>query len=183
MNHIKYLKRLIVILFLSFFSLNVFSQSCSDYLVLKVKTESDPVFETLDHYAYYDTCGNEIIPFYKYPIIYTDTFRTMAIVLVPRKGFMAIDRDEKELFKIFPFDNGPDYISDGLIRIVENGKIGYANMDGQIIIPAQYSCAYPFQGGRALVSIHCQTYLDGEHRRWISDSWYYINNQGSRVDE
>ena len=38
----------------------------------------------------------------------------------------CIDHCGKFLFYVFPYDNGPDYPSDGLIRIVdEKGLIGY----------------------------------------------------------
>lgn len=38
----------------------------------------------------------------------------------------CIDHCGKFLFYVFPYDNGPDYPSDGLIRIVDEiGLIGY----------------------------------------------------------
>lgn len=36
-------------------------------------------------------------------------------------------------------------VSNGLFRIIENGKIGFANMDGQIIIKPQFNFIFPFR--------------------------------------
>jgi hypothetical protein len=94
---------------------------------------------------------------------------------------VAIDRNEKILFEIFPFDNGPDPISDGLYRIVTNKKIGFADQNGNIIIIPRYGCAYPFEKGRAKVSDKCKTVKDGEHSIWISDNWYYIDKKGNKL--
>src|SRR5690242_11150784 len=77
--------------------------------------------------GYKNLHGNIIIPAGKYSHCFTDTFRTYAVVLLPQNGFVAIDRKENMLYSIFRFDNGPDYVEDGLFRIVKDGKIGYAD--------------------------------------------------------
>ena len=41
--------------------------------------------------------------------------------------WVIMDSKKKVLYEIFPYDNGPDYPSEGLFRIVQNGKIGYAH--------------------------------------------------------
>jgi hypothetical protein len=89
--------------------------------------------------------------------VFTDTFKKIAIVKKPKLGFVAINRREKVLFEVFTFDNGPDYLSDGLFRIKKNGKIGYADSDFSIKIQPQYGCAFPFENGVAEVSIDCKT--------------------------
>ena len=67
--------------------------------------------------------------------VFTDTFRTYAIVAGKNFVFVAIDRQQKVLYNVFPFDNGPDYASDGLFRILKNNKIGYADeLTGKVII-------------------------------------------------
>ena len=53
-----------------------------------------------------------------------DPFRVFRAFLEGR--IRCIDHCGKFLFYVFPYDNGPDYPSDGLIRIVdEKGLIGY----------------------------------------------------------
>ena len=134
-----------------------------------------------DNYGYVNLRGDTIIPFGKYVYCFTDTFKNYAIVSKRKTGFVAIDRSEKVLFNIFPFDNGPDYPSEGLFRIVKDGKIGYADSNFKVRIPAQYGCAFPFSNGNAKVSTACKTVADGEHQVWISDNWFYINKSGVRV--
>ena len=66
------------------------------------------------------------------------------------EGFLALNKNGSILFTIYPFDNGPDYPSEGLFRIIKNGRIGFANELGKIIIEPQFSAALPFRGGRLL---------------------------------
>jgi len=135
-----------------------------------------------DEYCYKNLNGDTIIPFSKYSICYTDTFKTYAIVAIPHNGFVAIDRQEKILYNVFPFDNGPDNVSDGLFRILINDKIGYADSaTGIIVIKPQFKCAYQFENGMAKVSMDCKTKSDGEHSTWLSEKWFYIDNKGRTV--
>ena len=80
-----------------------------------------------DTYGYKNLKGDIVISAGTYSFCFTDTFSTYAIVALPRKGFVAIDRKENILYTVFPFDNGPDYVKDGLFRIMKDDKIGYAN--------------------------------------------------------
>ena len=81
-------------------------------------------------------------------------------------------------FEIFKYDNGPDYFSEGLIRIIKDGKIGYANELGKIVIDPQYDCAWPFANGKASVSNNCSIEMEGEHKIWISENWINIDKKG-----
>lgn len=125
-----------------------------------------------------------VIPQGKYSFCFTDTFRTFAIVLKNDIGFVAIDRQENILYKVFPYDNGPDYISDGLFRITENNKIGFADsLTGMVIIKPQFDCALPFENGVTKVSNNCKTEYVGEYGTWVSDNWYYIDKTGRKVEK
>lgn len=128
--------------------------------------------------------GDVVIPPGKYSFCFTDTFRTYAIVVKPNSGFIAIDRQENVLYETFPFDNGPDEPSDGLFRILENNKIGFANAaTGEVVIKPQFDCACPFENGVAKVSTDCKAQPDGEHSIWVSDHWYYIDKTGKKVEK
>ena len=133
-------------------------------------------------YGYQNKQGKIVIPFGKYLMAFTDTFRTVAIVEKKKEGFVAIDKNEKLLYHVYPFDNGPDYPADGLYRIIENGKIGYAETNGRIVIAPKFSCAYPFENGKAKVSTDCTEHKQGEHQFWISSEWYYIDKKGKRLN-
>jgi hypothetical protein len=134
---------------------------------------------TKDEYGYKNQNGDTVIKAGKYNICFTDTFRTYAIVLKSNLGFVAIDRKQNVLYKVFSFDNGPDNVEEGLFRILKDNKIGYADATtGKVIIQPQFSCAFPFINGIAKVSFDCEEKKDGEHKIWLSDNWFYINKAG-----
>lgn len=134
--------------------------------------------------GYINLEGETIIPPGKYSICFTDTFRIYAIVTSPEKQFVAIDRREEILYEVYPFDNGPDYPSEGLFRIMIGNKIGFADeITGKVLITPQFDCAWPFENGVAEVSTDCRTQSDGEHTTWLSDNWFYIDKSGERVEE
>ena len=110
--------------------------------------------------------GEIVIPIGKYQRCFTDTFKSYAVVALPKIGMVAIDRHQNILYEVFPFDNGPDNASEGLFRIVANKKIGYADAaTGAVVIRPQFDCAFPFENGSAKVSIDCKAKSDGEHRK------------------
>ena len=137
--------------------------------------------KTNDQYGYLNQKGDTIIPFGKYSFCFTSKFDKFAIVSSPDKGFIGIDRNEKILFNIFVFDNGPDYLSNGLFRIVKNGKLGYADKNGNIVISPKYDCAYPFVNGKANVGTGCKIKNEGEHWLWTGGVWQLINKKGQIV--
>ncbi|MCX6286644.1 MAG: WG repeat-containing protein [Bacteroidetes bacterium] len=135
-------------------------------------------------YGYKDHNGTVVIPIGKYPMVFSDTFRTYAIVASPEKGFVTINRQEQVLYEVFPYDNGPDYISDGLFRIIANKKIGFADSaTGKVMIIPQFDCARPFENGLAEVSTNCKSQVYGDNATWISDNWYYIDKTGRKIDK
>jgi hypothetical protein len=134
-------------------------------------------------FGYVDQTGDTVIPFETYDICYTDSFKRGAIVYKEGVGFIAIDKKQNVLFQVFPFDNGPDYPSEGLFRIIENGKIGFADTDFNIVIKPQFDCAFPFEGETAKVSFDCVKVKEREHIIWQSKSWSMINRKGEKVSE
>jgi len=96
------------------------------------------------------------------------------------EGKWAImDSQKTVLYDVFMYDNGPDYEAEGLIRVVKNGKIGYADAKTYaLVIEPQFDCAFPFEGGKAKVSNQCKTVKDGEYSVWESDAWQYVDKEG-----
>lgn len=135
--------------------------------------------ESPDDVAFVNQNGDTLIPYGKYLHSYTDTIVNYGIVAGKNGKLIAIDPLGKELYEVFIYDNGPDYIEDGLFRIVENGKIGYANGEtGEIVIQPKYTCAFPFENGKAKVSVNCSEEQVGEYSEWISDQWMFIDKTG-----
>jgi len=51
---------------------------------------------------------------------------------------IAINRNQNILFDVVMFDNGPEPFVEGLTRVLRNGKMGFANKFGQVVIPCKY---------------------------------------------
>ncbi|MFZ5948387.1 MAG: WG repeat-containing protein [Stygiobacter sp.] len=188
----------IVTIIITFFGYSCFQQiknTNKDYYDLRdftvtdylVKFSHDNISGIDSLYGYKDLRGNIIIQPGKYIQCFTDTFRTFAFVFDEKltgSKFVAIDRNERILFDAYIFDNGPDYLEDGLFRIIRNGKIGYANEKGIIVIAPQFECADPFENGTARVSLNCkktQPLNNPEHTMEKSDSWFFIDKIGNII--
>ncbi len=90
-------------------------------------------------------------------------------------------------YAVYQYDNGDDYFSEGLQRIVDkDGKIGFRDSIGKIVISPRYAFAFPFKDGYAKVTDtgHMEAVDNtGEYHRWVSDSWYYIDKTGTKRHE
>jgi hypothetical protein len=146
-------------LFLCFLT---FGQKSQDYLVSYTDTSSGR------NLIGFKTIKGQIAINAKYSFVYTDTFYKMAVVEADFKWF-CINRNGEIILTPFIFDNGPDYSEEGLFRFVKNNKIGFANLDGDKIISAQFDFATPFENGLS-------EYTLGGHRKYESggEHWYWI---------
>ncbi|MFL9485402.1 WG repeat-containing protein [Chitinophagaceae bacterium LWZ2-11] len=104
----------------------------------------------------------------------------MALVrTVPDWKWLGIDKKGNIMLEAFIYDNGPDYVKEGLFRFVENDKMGFANLDGDKIIPANYSFVTPFESGIAKYTMGGHKERDGEHWFWTGgDASGYLNKFG-----
>ena len=117
-----------------------------------------------------------------YPAGFSSSSANYAIVLKPDLGFVAVNKAGEIMYKVFLYDNGPDYPADGYFRIVETGKIGYADVEtGEIRIHPQYAAARPFENGYAAVCPDCETKTDGEYSSWVNGKWGLIDKNGEVV--
>ena len=137
--------------------------------------------------AYVNEKGDTIIPFGKYYYFGTDTFVHFAnVMLHPNDSTsfrqVGINRNQKILFDLVIFDNGPEPFREGLIRIFRNGKMGYANEYGKIVIPCIYDYAKWFHDGEAEVTFDAVEFRDmDEHLRVESDEWFLIDMNGNKI--
>lgn len=130
--------------------------------------------------GYVNQKGDTVIPIGKYRYCFFDTVTTFAIV-ADTSGVYAIDQNENRLYEVYWYDNGPDYVEYGLFRIKRNGKTGYANAKGEVVIEPQFDCAYSFENGKAKVTYDCELYEVGEHTEMKSDNWFYIDKSGKKI--
>ncbi len=170
---------IITIILLVFISINIHAQDNKLYIYYY------PNFEDVDAtLGYVDSTGKVIIPAGKYPYLFTDVFDKIAFVLLKdKKGVYAIDRSEKVLFQVCSFELGPDIISNGLFRIIENEKIGFANMNGEIVIKPNWGFIFPFQENG--LAIFCEKgnwiWIDKEQRKFSGGKWGAMDTKGNIV--
>jgi hypothetical protein len=138
--------------------------------------------------AYISLNGDTVIPFGHFAYFGTDTLVHFATVFEQLNDSalgrqIAIDKNQNILFDLVMFDNGPESFHDGLLRVLRNGKMGYANRFGQIVIPCIYDYAKWFDNGQAEVTFKAKEYLDmEEHRRVESDEWFKIDRKGNKIE-
>lgn len=130
---------------------------------------------------YLNQKGDTVIHQNQYAYCFNDTIRHYGCVMTTDNICMAIDKNGREMYQVFWYDNGPDYLSEGLFRMLENGKIGYANEFGKVVILPQFECADSFENGRARVTKKCKLIPEGEYTRRESSEWFYINKQGQKA--
>ena len=166
---------IIITTLLLFISMKIYDQDDKLYIYYY------PNFEDVDAtLGYVDSSGKVVIPAGKYPYIFTAEFDKIAFVLLKdRKGVYAIDRNEKILFQVCSYEIGPDIVSNGLFRIIENGKIGFANMNGEIVIKPRFQFVYPFQeNGFAIFCENGTWSMLDKYIPVIKGKWGVINRQG-----
>lgn len=158
-----------------------YHQQGNEYIVAVCREE---MMEISVPVAFINQDGDTVIPFGKFRCWQTDTIRKYGFVLTESDSrLIAIDKSGKELFEAYIFDNGPDYTQEGLFRIMKNGKVGFANEEGQVVIPPQFACAFPFENGKAKVTFTCNVIPDGEYHISKSDTWFFINKSGNKIPD
>lgn len=91
---------------------------------------TEPYLEVGVPVCYLNERGDTIVPYGKYRYCQTDTIKKIGFVYEnkPKDArIICINDAGKELFYVFKYDNGPDYIQEGLFRIMdEDGLVGFA---------------------------------------------------------
>ncbi|PSK91112.1 WG repeat-containing protein [Taibaiella chishuiensis] len=114
----------------------------------------------------------------------SDTFYTMAIVF--DQGWIGINRKQEIILRPFIFDNGPDYVVEGLFRFVEGEKMGFADPDGHKVIPARYDFVTPFEEGLAAYTLGGYKQYDQSRQHWWWTGGYeqgFVNRDGQEFRE
>ncbi len=125
-----------------------------------------------------------------FPKFTPGTFDSMPVEqwMTLRVMFKKTDYDDRfnTKYPAFQYDNGDDYVRDGLYRIVdERGRIGYADEKGNTVITPRFSFGFPFENGKAKVT-DCGQMKEvegsrGEYHYWESDDWYFIDKSGRKL--
>lgn len=170
--------RLIILIYTINFSLS--GQTSVLHRVTDPKVEQ---WERGDSVGYADAKGNMVIPFGKYRYCYNEEFDKIAFVaLQDRSGMYAIDRKENVLFEVFMSDTEPDLVQEGVFRIKKGNKIGFANMEGNIILPPQFDGAWPFSDGFSGICIGGTFKKDGDYTILVGGKWKFIDKSGKPIN-
>lgn len=98
------------------------------------------------------------------------------------KGWAYIDRQGNILVRPVNYDNGPDPFEEGLARCVaDDGKTGFFNKKGKVVIQAQFGWASHFHDALAAICIGCKEERIGDARIVLGGKWGYINHKGEIV--
>jgi len=100
----------------------------------------------------------------------------LSAILVDDRTFYFVNRQGKTA-PALAFDNGPDYVSEGLARTVLNGKVGFVNTHLDVVVAPVWDFAYPFERGSARVCMGCVP-TGGEHKTVTGGKWGYIDQRG-----
>ena len=104
-----------------------------------------------------------------------------AAMCLDRSGWAWLFEKDGRVLDAVDFDNGPDYFEDGLSRIIQEGKVGFINQQGQIVIPAVFQFATQFEGGYALVASDAELVTEGEYSTFKGGRWGVIDTTGKLV--
>lgn len=128
--------------------------------------------EATESYGYRGCDGSTGIPA---TLIAAEPFNACGIAAVlDNSGWRYIDRTGTTLLRPKIMDNGPDPFSEGLARYVENGKYGFFDECGAVVIPAQYDFALPFNEGSAKAGYECTFTPEppfGEYSTYECERW------------
>lgn len=114
----------------------------------------------------------------------------IAAVYKGGKDWYTIDKSGQILFKNYFFDNGPDYYVSGLTRFVDKGKIGFADKNGKIVIPATFDFALAFSFSEPITIVsqgcreeecHSSSPNNCHNREMVGGKWGAIDKQGKIV--
>lgn len=108
------IKSLYALLFCIFTTGCLDGQKQSDHAILIAYTSTE--FPELgSSVCYLNERGDTVIPFGKYHYGGSDTIRHIGFVVEPHTpGWTTINNKGEKLFYTFSFDNGPDYVEEGL---------------------------------------------------------------------
>ncbi|MBZ5516641.1 MAG: WG repeat-containing protein [Acidobacteriia bacterium] len=101
--------------------------------------------------------------------------------VVDGNGWAYINASGKVVIRPFVVDNGPDYFTEGLARFTREGKFGFFNKWGRVVIAPKFDFAAPFAEGLAAFCQGCREEPSGEHRLVKGGKWGFINRRGEIV--
>ena len=115
-------------------------------------------------FGFVDINGNIIVDLiYNFATDFSE--KKAAVRLLDEGNWFFIDKNGKQISKI-PEATYLSPFNDGYSIIQKNGKVGYINHDGKIVIPCKYDFVSPFKDGYAGVSFD-EPKLGGDYHTYL----------------
>jgi hypothetical protein len=139
------------------------------------------VFQSGTLYGYKNSGGKVVIPA---EYMRAEAFQNQIAFVADRQKWMIIDTKGK-IIPITPFlieeNNMPDAFSNGLARLEKDGKIGYYDNTGRVVIAPQFAFGYPFEGGKAKVCTDCKKETKKNKTEYVG-KFFFIDTTGNPSD-
>ena len=97
-----------------------------------------------------------------------------------------INSNGLEICQIYALGENPDSFNEGLMRIIQNDKIGFINRKGKIVIRPAYCQATSFFKGKCIVNVNAtkidKSTTDAQNATlWEGGQWGVIDKKGNVV--
>ena len=149
------------------------------YLVVLCALAALVPFQKDGKWGYRDNAGKVVIaPRYETALEFSP--EGIAAV-VDEKSWAYIDTAGRIVVRPLVVDNGPDYFREGVARFRRDGKVGFFDRRGKVLIQPGFTYAAPFFEGRAAVCEGCTEIEEAEHRSARGGKWGFIDRSGKPV--
>lgn len=150
----------------------------SEDSLVGVKNENGKIIVPAQFKIYSDLEDGEVV---KGETIYFDGLKKNEQKEKNAWGFVY-DKKGNFLYRPFFYDNSADYFSEGVRRFVKNGKVGFVDRNGKVIIDARHDFASPFNFGYAKFCDGCDwEKTENEHKAIVGGTWGMMNFKGEIV--
>lgn len=144
--------------------------------------------------GFIDSMGNEVIPIIYQTAHYLNEYSKEYIKVqlyngrwvcglydVKGKLILPLEYEEDDDWGDAPFNK--DGFMLGLLAVKKNGKWGYVNKSGEVVIPFKYDKAFSFRQSQksAIRKKGKSTYISNAAYVWIGHDNFYINTRGERI--
>lgn len=99
-------------------------------------------------------------------------------------GFVYVNPSGRIVIRdVSIIDNGADYFHHGVVRLERNGKYGFANARGRIVVPIQYDGASNSDDEGPTVNIGCKVEHQGEYSWCAGGKDYRVGSKGEIISK
>lgn len=155
------------------------SACCALLLVATAAAQHPVPFEKDGQWGYKNPGGRVVIP-PRFKLAEPFSSEGLAAV-VDARGWAYIGPSGGVVIRPLVVDNGPDYFREDLARFRRDGKVGFFDRTGKVVLQPEFDFAMPFSEGLAAVCQGCREVAAGEHTALEGGTWGFIDRRGLLV--